>query len=228
MISSTTNFIFCHCVTLRTLRYRFSVYFKSLRQFRRISRLFVYYTKPSCMCMSVRSNLFILFLFLLSAANGASAQPVDFPVPSHNPKQLFYLQRPANTNTLIYELNMENGIINKEKPIHVYWINYASNGQTEELNDLQRKYAYGVKTTDLGDNTFEFYLVAYKKLKLTLKEGEDKQYHVYTVVNDKNMIVTRIYLAVKGGSLFKPHIEYVELKGTDATTGVAMEEKIKL
>lgn len=176
----------------------------------------------------VRYIIYISSLFAITTSDRIAAQTIEFPVPPHNPKQLFYLQRPANTNTLVYEVNIENNVLNKEKPIHVYWINYATNGQTEELNDIQRKYAYGVKTTDLGDNTFDFYLVAYKKLKLTLKEGEDKQYHAYATVNDKNMIITRIYLAVKGGSLFKPHIEYVELKGVDATNGVAIEEKIKL
>lgn len=175
-----------------------------------------------------RYFLFTVFLLLLSAFTIASAQDTGFPVPAHNPKQLFYLQRPANTNTLVYELNMENGSPNRKNPIHVFWINYAGDGQTEELTDVQKKYAYGVKTTELSNNSFEFYLVAYKKLKLLLIEGEDKQYHAYTHVNDKRILVNRIYLQVKGGSLFKPRIDYVSLKGMDTLTGSVVEEKIKL
>lgn len=178
-----------------------------------------------------RANRYIVFTFLLFALQlsvAASAQTIDFPIPPNNSKQLFYLQRPANINTLIYELNIENGVVNKQNPIHVYWINYAGNGRTEELNDVQRKYAYGIKTTEVSDNVFECYLVAYKKLLLTVQEGDDKQFHAYATVNEKKMIIKRIWLQVKGGSLFKPRIDYVELKGIDPVTGSAIEERIKL
>lgn len=176
----------------------------------------------------VRSIIFITALFSITASNIVVAQALDFPVPPHNPKQLFYLQRNANSNTLIYELNIENGVINKQNPIHVYWINYAGNGQTEELSDLQRKYAYGIKATEVSDNIFECYLVANKKLKLTVQEGDDKQYHAYTMMNEKKIFINRIYLQVKAGGLFKPRIDYVEMKGVDVLTGTAVEEKIKL
>lgn len=180
------------------------------------------------MCRVNRYLLFSVLQFALTIAASVSAQTVDFPIPPHNPKQLFYLQRPANTNTLIYELNIEDGVINKKNPIHVYWINYAGNGRTEELNDMQRKYAYGIKATEVSENVFECYLVANKKLLLTVKEGDDKQFHAYATVNDKKMIIKRIWLQVKGGSLFKPRIEYVELKGIDPLFGSAMEERIVL
>ena len=176
----------------------------------------------------VRYIIYISFLFAITASDRITGQTIEFPVPPHNPKQLFYLQRPANINTLIYELNIENGIINKQNPIHVFWINYAGNGQTEELSDVQRKYAYGIKSTEITENIFECYLVAYKKLIITIQEGEDKQYHAYATVNDKKMVIKRIWLQVKGGSLFKPRIEYVEIKGVDAVTGTAIEERIKL
>jgi len=123
---------------------------------------------------------------------------------------------------------MENGVLNKKKPIHVYWISYAKKGQIEELTDLQRNYAYGIKTKEIGENKYECYLAAYKKLKLYLQEGEDKRFHISAIVNDKKIIVNRIFIAVNGGSLFKPHIDYVELKGIDSASGTAVEEKIKL
>ncbi len=180
------------------------------------------------MYRSFRLIVFSVGFILITMPGILSAQNVDFPIPPHNPKQLFYLQRPANTNTLVYELNIENGIINKQNPIHVFWINYAGNGQTEELSDIQRKYAYGIKAIEITENIFECYLVAYKKLIITIQEGEDKQYHAYATVNDKKMVINRIWLQVKGGSLFKPRIEYVEMKGVDAITGTSIEEKIKL
>lgn len=168
------------------------------------------------------------FLFCLAMVGDAIGQSGDFPVPPNNPNQLFYLQRPANSNTVIYELNAVNGIPDKKQPIHVFWIKYAKNGEKEALTDLENKYAYGVKVTALDDKTFEFYLKAYKKIKLTLREGEDKQYHVYTTVGTKPLLVTRIFIAVKGGSLFKPKIDHVELAGINTSTGEAVTERIFL
>lgn len=179
--------------------------------------------------MSRLHRLFLFTgLFILTTVTALWSQGIEYPIPPPNPKQLFYLQRPPNTNTVIYELNMENGVLDKKQPIRPYWISYAKKGQTEELTDVQRKYAYGIKTTMLDDNSYECHLVAYKKLKLYLKEGEDKQYHIYTTVNDKQLIVHRIFIAVNGGSLFKPHIDYVQLNGIDSATGAAAEERIKL
>ena len=172
-------------------------------------------------------RLFILSIGLL-IVHACLGQTIEFPVPSPNTHQLFYLQRPANTNTLIYALNLVNGVLDQERPIHIYWISYAKKGQQEELTDLERKYAYGIKLNKIAENEFEFYLVSYKNLKLKLKEGDDKQFHVYGEVNNKQLIIERIYLAVKGGSLFKPKIEYVEIKGVEVSTGVVVEERIKI
>lgn len=171
---------------------------------------------------------YLVVLLGLSAVTQLAAQGIEYPVPPHNPNQLFYLQRPPNANTLIYELNMDNGALNKKQPIHVYWICYAKKGQIEELTDIQRKYAYGIKTTPVDENSYECYLTAYKKLKLYLKEGNDKRYHIYASVNNKQLIVTRIFISVNGGSLFKPNIDYVELTGIDPSSGQVAVEKISL
>jgi hypothetical protein len=153
--------------------------------------------------MSRAKRFFICMAFLLSVTGigVAMGQTDNFPVPQNNPNQLFYLQRPANTNTVIYALNTVNGIPDKKQPILVYWIKYAKNGEKEALTDLENKYAYGVKVTAVDDKTFEFYLKAYKKIKLVLREGEDKQFHVYTTTGMQPLLVKSIFIAVKGGVL---------------------------
>jgi predicted small secreted protein len=175
-------------------------------------------------------KIFRLFLFsigFLIVCTGLG-QTIEFPDPSSNTHLLFYLQRPVNTNTVIYALNLVNEVPDQENPIHIYWINYAKNAKQEELTDLERKYAYGIKLNKIAENEFEFYLVSYKKMKLLLKQGNDKQFHVFGDINNKQLIIERIYLAVKGGSLFKPRIDYVEIRGVDVNTGVVVEERIKL
>ena len=54
--------------------------------------------------------VFIL-TFLWSISLPIIAQEKGFPIPAGNSKQLFYLQRTPNKNTIVYELNYKNGDI---------------------------------------------------------------------------------------------------------------------
>ena len=92
----------------------------------------------------VRSIFFTVMLVLVTAPSIVTAQTVDFPIPPHNPKQLFYLQRTSNTNTIICELNLnEKGVPDPESPVHVFWIRYTEGAVKKELNYIQRVFAYG-------------------------------------------------------------------------------------
>ncbi len=51
-----------------------------------------------------------LLIFLSCSVSFTVAAQDKFPVPLGNPKQLFYLQRTANTNTIICELNYNNNV----------------------------------------------------------------------------------------------------------------------
>src|SRR5258708_982652 len=52
--------------------------------------------------------------------------PVDtFPIPPTNANSLFYLQRTPNPNTVICELNMKDGALDKDEPVKVMWIRYT-------------------------------------------------------------------------------------------------------
>ena len=71
-------------------------------------------------------------------------QPLNFPIPTGVPNQLFYLQRSQNINTVIYELNLKNGLVDSLEPVHIFWICYAEKSQREELTGIQKKYAYRI------------------------------------------------------------------------------------
>ena len=95
-------------------------------------------------------KMFFIVAFLCSMALPIIAQEKGFPIPSGNSKQLFYLQRTPNKNTIVYELNYKNGEIDTEEPIHGFWIRYQEDGQREDLNYIQRKFAYGLKTKKIA------------------------------------------------------------------------------
>lgn len=159
-----------------------------------------------------------------------SAGEVDtFPVPSGNSRQLFYLQRTANTNTIICELNADSrGIPNPEKPVNVYWILYSAGGIKKELNYIQRNFAYGIDAKSQGNDSYTLHFVSYKKKQFQLRwYAPLKKYQVFAVINNKEAILQRIFVKVSGGSFWVPNVVYVEFRGIDPATGKEVLERFK-
>ncbi len=157
--------------------------------------------------------------------------PLTFPTPKNIANQLFYVQRDPNINTIICQLNLnESGLLDKKSPVNVFWMRYADKDGKQELNYIQRKFAYGVQTKDIGNGQYELKFVSYKKLPLLLsKSAVDKKYHVYATINSKKIQLERIFLRIEGGSFWLPNVKYVELKGYEANNpGHAITERIKI
>jgi hypothetical protein len=165
--------------------------------------------------------------FLLNTTYGYAQDSLRFPVPRGNPKQLFFLQRSQNTNTVVYELNIKSGVLDSVAPIHIFWICYAEKSQKEELTSLQRQHAYGLMTTYISKDHYELRFLANKKYVMQLMKGVDHLFHVYDKINGKQAILSSIYLQINGGSLFSPHIEYIMTRGFDAETGAQVTEKTR-
>ena len=157
--------------------------------------------------------------------------PVDsMPIPPNNPKQLFYLQRTPNANTIVCELNDKNGIADPDAPIHVYWLRYTEqqNGQRAELSYIQRHYAYGISANQIGPDKYELHFVSYKKYSMYLERAADHKYHVFAKINGQVAILNRIFVSIHGGSFWLPHVDYVELKGIDPATGKVVTGRINV
>ncbi len=152
-----------------------------------------------------------------------------FPVPGGNTKQLFYLQRTANTNTIVCELNYnEKGQLDVETPVHVFWIRYAEGGMRKELNYIQRVFAYGIKSQAQGNGTYKLHFVSYKKQNMLLMPSpRDNKYRVYATINQRQAILNRIFIKVDGGSFWSPNVVYMEMKGIDIATGKEVVERFK-
>jgi len=153
-----------------------------------------------------------------------------FPAPQGNPNQLIYLQRTPNKNTIVCELNLAaDGKLNADEPVHVFWIRYGEQGQRAELSFLQRNFAYGVKTRFLSKDRYELHFVSYKKLVMHLMKAADNKYHVFTAINQKEVILNRIFIKINpGGSFWSPNIEYIELAGIEPGTGSEVLERRKI
>ncbi len=192
---------------------------------------------------SGRTSTFIALAMIATTALTALQKPVqaapannnktsNFPIPPVDNKLLFYVQRTSNANTIMYELNLKaDGTLDEENPVHPYWIRYTEQGQKAELNYIQRKYAYGVKTRPMpnnnGNKTWEVLFVSYKKKPLYLSKAADHKYHIFTLINNKMHILNSVWVQIEGGSFWVPNVVYVELKGTDAATGKSVVERFE-
>lgn len=150
-----------------------------------------------------------------------------FPVPRFNAQTQFYVQRTPNTNTIMYELNVKNGVMNEKDPVHVYWIRYANGGGTEELSYIQRKFAYGVKVSKIADEKYKLLFAAYDKIPFYLMKSTAGIFHTYVELDGRMIVLKRLYIRIDpGGTFWAPNVKYVEFKGTEVGSGKEVIKRI--
>lgn len=172
---------------------------------------------------------FAMVFLLAGMVNQLAAQPAAYPSPPPHADRLFYLQRNHNSNTIVYDVNYSKGVLDTDDPVHVYWIRYQEKGQKEELSFIQRKFAYGIKARKIGDKEYELSIVAYKNMKLYLKFCGDGRFRVFTLINKRYSVLTKIYLEIrKGGSPWSPKVDYADITGIDPETKQTVTERIKI
>jgi hypothetical protein len=188
---------------------------------------------PAALTKPVSAAALLVLGLLVGSLRADAAAPAPepkFPVPSGIPNQLFYLQRDPNTNTVIYQLNVNKaGQVDEDEPIRIFWIRYAEQGQQQDLNFIQRKFAYGVKSKKIGPDKYELRFAAYGKLPFYLmKAGPDRAFHVYTAIAGKQGVLDRIFLRIEGGTFWVPNVKYVELKGFNPATREPVVERFQV
>jgi hypothetical protein len=113
----------------------------------------------SLVVVSVVLLVFSVFPVLAQTADTSNPSPLKFPTPKGIANQLFYLQRDPNLNTLIYELNIQDGVVDREEPVIGYWIRYGEGAKKQDMSYVQKKFAYGVQSKELGKDHFELRFV---------------------------------------------------------------------
>jgi hypothetical protein len=185
-------------------------------------------------------SIFSLLLTLLLALGGpgrvpqpqaaaqASQPMLNFPVPAGVVNQLFYLQRDPNTNTIIYQLNVNRaGQVEEDEPINVFWLRYDEQGQRKDLNYIQRKFAYGLSAEKLAPEKYQLKFAAYNKVPFYLMRwSADRAFHVFTVISNRQIVLSRVYLRIEGGTFWVPNVRYIEFKGWDAATRAPVVTRI--
>jgi phosphatidylglycerophosphate synthase len=162
-------------------------------------------------------------------ASPRQGQPMlTFPVPAGITNQLFYLQRDPNINTVIYQLNVNGaGKLDEDEPINVFWIRYTEQSKRKDLNFIQRKFAYGLTAKKVAADKYSLKFAAYDKVPFYLmKWSADNAFHVFAVVANKQIVLSRVYLRIEGGTFWVPNVKYIELKGWNAATRQPVVERL--
>lgn len=164
----------------------------------------------------------IILLFSIIATPYAS-NPEENTYPTA--ERLFYIARSANRNLVCYDVNQENGKLNTQTPLNVYWVNREEHpGKTNGLSYFQRKMAYGYKLISQGDDSSEVTLSAYPAKKLTICK-RDSKYVCLVTIDNQQAILQSLYVKAKPGNPLS--VEYVELQGVTTDTGIKVTERVK-
>lgn len=170
----------------------------------------------------------ITFFAVILSYTACFAQDLSYPVPPLEPAHLFYLQHSRNKNTVVYGLNFKGSSLDDKEPVKGYWIRYSEKGQRQELNYVQKTFAYGIKCSSVQGNSYELSFVSNKKYKMYLQQSENGTYHVYTTINQRRAILTHFFVSIIGGSALSPTIDYVEIFGIDSISKKAISERVKI
>jgi sterol desaturase/sphingolipid hydroxylase (fatty acid hydroxylase superfamily) len=170
----------------------------------------------------------VLGLLLMMVGQLLAAQP-QLPEPRLK-NLLFFLQRTPDANTVVYQLNVdEKGRLDLKMPVKASWIRYEENGRMKALTAIERKFAYGIKCTALGNDSFEVRLVSYQKLPLyLLKSVHDQHYRIYVRDEGKSLLLKRVFVKVEGGSFWFPKVHYIDLFTVHSENGAEVLKRIDL
>lgn len=159
---------------------------------------------------------------------GSLGLPKDYPVPPQDPDLLFYIQRNQNQDTIVYKLNRNlDGLVNKDLPMHAYWIKYSEGGIKKELNLIQSELAFGYSSQEISPDLYSFTFLAYKTLKFYIVRNQKGNFEVICDLENNRMTLNHIYVYAMEFGVF-PDVKFIEFYGNDPETGIFAYDKITI
>lgn len=139
------------------------------------------------------------------------------------PKEhVFLFERSTNTNYVCYDINLQNGVLCKEEPLKSYWV-LGGETRIEDLTFLDRKMAFGVKVISTKEEEALIHLTAYKDLSIRICRRKGRWVGIVKL-NGHEIMIQKLFAQMKPP--FSVKCEYVEITGTDITSGEKRCERI--
>ncbi len=148
-----------------------------------------------------------------------------FAVSEERVSHLFFIERSKNQNLVQYDVRLtEDRDLPNPSPISVYWI--LENGKREELNTIEREYAYGIAYQEkLDKNRFKVVLAGFKGLEIIVERMNDS-FRAMVSIDGRESILERIYIKSQERLTRPPKILYIELFGRTKERGLPIKERI--
>jgi hypothetical protein len=142
-----------------------------------------------------------------------------------NVSHLFFIERSKNKNLVQYDIRLtENRDLPDSRPVNVYWI--LENGRHEELNPIEKEYAYGIARQEkLDQNKVKVVLAGLKGLEIIV-ERMNNSFKALVSIRGRESILEKIYIKSEEKSNGLPKILYIDLFGRIKETGFPIRERI--
>lgn len=150
----------------------------------------------------------------------------EFQTPKEA-NQLFYIERSPNSNTVVYVAHLDaGGNFDADSPVIAYWRWFNVDGRKKPLNFVERMLAYGVRLeADKSGDPISFSIAALPERKLTLAMDDHHHPEALMTIGTHRVRLAYVYLKVEEGGLL-PRIPWLDILGTDVTSGMAIEEHL--
>ncbi len=148
-----------------------------------------------------------------------------FAVSRDKASHLFFIERSKNKNLVQYDIHLtQNSNPPDSRPISAYWI--LESGRHEELNAIEKKYAYGIVLQEkLDRDRFKVILAAFKGLEIIVEKLNDS-FKAVVPICGRESILQKIYIKCEETQAGLPRVLYVELFGRSKETGLPVRERI--
>lgn len=169
----------------------------------------------------MKHHLLRALLFLAcqwSMFNGLRSMAINIPKD-----HVFVFERNTNTNYVCYDINLQDGKLCQKEPLKPYWV-LGGETRIEPLTYLDRKMAFGIKVVSAKENEALVYLTPYKNLTIRLCKRQGKWVGIVKI-GDREMIIRKMFAQMKPPINVK--CEYVDIFGTDLSTGEKRTERIQ-
>jgi len=141
-------------------------------------------------------------------------------------QSLFHIERSKNANIIQYDAQIgPDGKLDAVKPVVAYWIRLAEKGQIEPLSWVQKEFAFGFDAEyNARNDTVALEMEHDVGRELNVLRVDD-EYRVKTTIAGTAAYLEKIYIkAHRRGFLVK--VEYLDVFGTDASSGEALYERL--
>jgi len=166
-------------------------------------------------------SLAIIFLLVILSLFPQSIFAASEDKVSH----LFFIERSKNKNLVQYDVRLtENSDLPDSGPVNVYWI--LENGRHEELNLIEREYAYGIACQEkLDQNKFRVILAGLRGLEIIVERMNDS-FKATVCIRGRASILEKIYIKSEEKAIGLPKILYIDVFGRAKETGFPIRERI--